>query len=1003
MGRGADNYFLILELDFMEPESDMGVINKRIDEKARFWNANSERGKKAAKYRQYKAQLIDIKKVMKTETARKAEAKEAKEYVQGILKEQLKFFAGKKEIEKTPAEAIMKASGLWPEMFEKMTGLKVVEDTEGVSAPKPEDPNSKPQFISKFKTSEVHLDTLQKCNLYDFLADSSSTDIIGMQSLGSEELVRSYSNPLKERYKNERTDVGTAVRTLCSLCEEIFDAKKQSMREEYDKFIIWQRKDDVINRMVKYSGAGKMLNEQQAKLFVDELTQIERNREKAVKSFQDICVFKEIRCSSPVSVEASAKNQVACGRCYAMVDVSHGERKCSSCGSDLYVKCPRCQAEIPTSSSACGYCGFKMDNVQKVEQLCLFAKEAIANMDFLKAGNHLAAASRLLSAYEKIAKLKKELEKQECAFSKEMEQLNHLVSKKAYYQAGDILKTLQKKTPSAKIANAVLIESAVAEAERLYKQAVTKTSENELIKMCSQIVSVCADYPGIDALVLKYPPQPVSNVKLEVDTSNCANILTWEKSISEGEIFYKIIRKENTAAASIDDKMAKEVGVAGSPRFVDTDLKAGVDYYYSIYTMRAGVSSKPVFVNGINLAEAVIVGKEEGDGYVRVEWKPLEKNIKAEVWKCKGKVPSGCGDGEKIVSGSNYFIDNMVENGHEYGYLIVLNYQARNKNITTKGISFMLMPASIPEPVDDLTVTNVEDEIFEARWSYEGSERIALYCTDTRCSFQFGDTVDSQKVSESLKLLDVISSAKNSCRFRIKDDKKYSIIPVTVKNNTAVIGEQAIAAKLEKIKIKNTEWQNSELCINIEWPKDAVSILALYGNDQYAKKLDDRKGKTSRNISKKQFDVDGALILKNIEKKDYYITLYSACKVNGRLVYSDGTQLLFSNKPKENIQYSIHVKGFLSKQIEIEFKSAEPSFSIPDIDIISKQNGIPVYADSGSVVEHIDAQTVEGRYMVTLDAKKLPKGSYLKAFFSDDGMNDYISLRPVYGTDFKVN
>ena len=70
MKRGADNYYLILELDFMKPESDMAVIDKRIADKARFWNANSERGKKAAKYRQYKSQLIDIKKVMKTEAAR---------------------------------------------------------------------------------------------------------------------------------------------------------------------------------------------------------------------------------------------------------------------------------------------------------------------------------------------------------------------------------------------------------------------------------------------------------------------------------------------------------------------------------------------------------------------------------------------------------------------------------------------------------------------------------------------------------------------------------------------------------------------------------------------------------------------------------------------------------------------------------------------------------------------------------------------------------------------
>ena len=445
MKRGADNYYLILELDFMKPESDMAVIDKRIADKARFWNANSERGKKAAKYRQYKSQLIDIKKVMKTEAARQAEAKEAMDYVQSILKEELKFFAGQegkdgqKEIEKTPANAIMEKCSLWEEMFEKMTGLKIVD--KAAPPPPTEDPNPKPQFHSKFKTSETPLDTMNRQNLYDFLADSEDVDIVAMQSLSGEDLIKSYAVPLKDRYKNERSDMGTAVRTLCSLSEEIFTGKDKTMRGEYDKFLIWQKKDDVITRMVKYSGTDKSLNAQQSKLFIDELTKIERNREQAEKSFQQICAFKGIRASGG---GGDSKNQIACGHCYAMVDISHGERKCSSCGSDLYIKCPSCQKEVPASSVACGYCGFKLDDVQKVEQLCVFARQSITNMDFIKARNHLESASRLLKTYSKIAVVKQELEKQEKSFSAEVEKLNALVAKKAYYKAADVLKSIQK-------------------------------------------------------------------------------------------------------------------------------------------------------------------------------------------------------------------------------------------------------------------------------------------------------------------------------------------------------------------------------------------------------------------------------------------------------------------------------------------------------------------------------------------------------------------------------
>ncbi len=1006
MKRGADNYYLILELDFLKPESDMTVIDARIAEKARFWNANSERGKKAPKYRQYKAQLIDIKKVMKTESARQAEAKEALEYVEGILKDQLKFFASqkgvadKKEIEKTPAGVIMDKCSLWKEMFEKLTGLRIVDDKEMEKDGVKEDPNPKPQFHSKFRTSETPLDTMKRQNLYDFLADDEEADIVGMQRLDGETLIASYANPLKERYKNDRTDIGTAVRTLCSLSEEIFIGKDASMRGEYDKFLVWQKRDDVITRMVKYSGANKTLDEQQSNLFVDELTQILRDPKEAQKSFQLICAAKDIRASAG---GVSLENRVACGRCYAMVDISHGERKCSVCGSSLYIKCPSCQKEVLASSAACGYCGFKLEDVQKVEQLCIFAQQSIMNMDFAKARSHLETASRLLKAYRKIAEVKRELEEQEKAFLEEARKLDALVAKKAYYQAGGVLKSLKAKAPAARIPNDMLIESAAAEAERLYKEALTKASENEVIQICSQIANVCPDYPGVDALVLKYPPQPASQLKFGMDTSSGSNTLTWRESPSHGEVSYKILRKENAAAAAIDDPAAEEIGIAGTPYFVDTKPKAGVEYYYSVYAVRAGIPSSPAVVSGCNLSEVSILGKEEGDGYVKAEWKPLGKHVEAEVYRCRGRAPASRQEGERVAAGKQGFIDYDVENDQAYGYLVVANYHINGKEIPAEGVSFTLTPTSIPEPVDSLTVKNIKDGLFEAAWEYAGSEKVLLYAADQRVPLQYGDTVELQKVTDMMALVDVVSSSQNSCRFRIKDDKKYSIFPVTIKHHTAVIGEQAVAARIERIQVKGMEWVNSELLIQVEWPRDAVSILLLYGNEGYARNIEDRKGKSSRSISKKQFECDGALKLNNIEKKDYYITLYSACRLNGELVYSEGAPLLFSNGPKMDIQYSIRVKGIFSKQAEVEFKAAASSFFLPEIDIISKQHGAPVYADSGSVVGHIPAQEVQGAYRFSIDVKSLPKDSYIKAFFTDINMNDRISLRPAYGTVFKVS
>ena len=999
MGRGTDNFYLILELDFLKPESDWKIIEQRIKDKRKFWNDNCNKGDKQKKYRQYKDQLMEIGRVMKTPELRNAEAKDAREFVKEVLKEELKFFAGKKTVEPAAAKAIMERAGIWTEMFEKMTGLKIGdgggEKTEEVS-----DPNPKPDKSAKFKKYNSDLAVVNKKNLYDFLAGDSETDIIGIQSLDGEELITGYANPIKEKVKYEKTEEATATRTLCAACEEIFDPKNTELRKNYDKYIIWQKKDFVISRMVQFAGDSQKLSPEQKKLFTDEMTQIVRNREEAVKIIEQICAFKNIFSGAPVAQE---QGKVACGHCYAMVDISHGEKKCSSCGHDLYIKCPKCQTEVLAFLSACGHCGFVLKDVQTVETLCATAKTALENMEFDRARSSLGKAEKLLSGYSKIAVLKKELSQKEGEFSSEIDKLNKLVSNKNFYKAESVLRELQKKVPTAKIPNEMLIETSVAEAERLYKTAVGASSEDEIIRICTMIANTYADYPGVETLMMKYRPKPASDVRAVSDAKGGSISLTWTKSASAGEISYKILRKENTAAASFHDGDAEEIGTAGICKFADTEPKPGVLYYYSVYAVRGGVASDAAHVSAVNLAEVKVVKTEEGDGFVRADWKPLDRNAKINVYRKEGSVPARAGDGEKISCTGTYFLDDSVKNDGKYGYHISVTYHVSGKDITTDGIPLELIPSSLPEPAENFSITSVEEGIFEGTWSCEGEEKVILYCTAGRCSLNYGDVTTVSKVSETLKPVDIVSSSKGKCRFRITDNKKYTVIPVTVKHSTAVIGESCIAASVEKIQVKKAEMINSRLLLDITWPEEAVSVLVVYGEKGYAKSIEDRKGQSVRNISKKQHKEDGGLFINNIEQKDYYITLYSACKINGELVYSDGTQFLFSNKPKADIQYSIKVKGFFGKQVEIVFTSEDKEFTLPAIDIVSKQGNVPVYATSGTVAEHIEEQQVSGSYKCTLPAGAFPKNSYIKAFFTDEELYDSISLRPAYGTDFKVS
>lgn len=213
---------------------------------------------------------------------------------------------------------------------------------------------------------------------------------------------------------------------------------------------------------------------------------------------------------------------------------------------------------------------------------------------------------------------------------------------------------------------------------------------------------------------------------------------------------------------------------------------------------------------------------------------------------------------------------------------------------------------------------------------------------------------------------------------------------------------EAVSEKAKKIDVEDVRRVNSDLKIEIKWPDDAAYVLAVYGTEEYAKTPQDLEGRLAYTFPRQQYEREAGLYLRNIQQVNYYITLYSVCGHNGETKYSQGTEIFFANRPKAVIYYSIHVKNFFRKLVEIEFMSSEKEFSLPEIDLVYQQGNIPVYRDPDAIIQHIGEQSVEGRYKVVLPRDIFPKDSYLKAFFTDENMNDEMKLRPALDINFKV-
>lgn len=1003
MNRGADNYYLILELDFLKPEEDLNTIRDRIKQKGSYWNANCEKGPKEqqARFRKYKNQLMQIQKVMTEPSERKKEAAEAASYVKEKLNEELKFFAGQKQIGEKEASAIMKRCGLWNEMFEQMSGMKIITEKE-----KGENPNPEPPKKNRFTASVAALKLLGKKDLYDFLRVREGDDWYDLKQKDNAELLRIADGIWESVKYQPPSDEQTQTGTLYALCQEVFDPADTELRGYYDQFISWQQRSAVITRMTQYAGDGKFLNAHMYGLFVDELTRLEGDRKLAEDKFRAICDFYELHYegTGQGSGSASAEGKfVDCGHCFTRVDVSHGERKCPECGRDLYVSCPnpKCKKEIPASSRACRFCGCKLENLGRTQALLTNAQAAIDRMDFAAAAQYLAQAEKLLPGYDKTGRLKNVLDGMEKALSAQVSGIEQLADKKAYRQAAALLDDLYRKNPGAKLDKEKLIRTSLKEAEDLFAQALAAKEESRAISLCDRILRICSDYP-VETLITRYPPKPVSQLEAKSDPGGGNIILTWQASPSEGEVSYRIVRKKGTASAEIRD--GEQLGTAGTTRFVDEGPQPGVEYFYTVYTVRAGVASQGAFVSCVNLKEIVLTGTDVGNGFVRIGWQPVCGSARVRISRKEGLAPASYEDGKQIEPGSSYLMDTQVQNDHTYGYRVGIVYSVNGRLLETPGVTILGTPGAMPEPVLDLTVVCLEEEVFEARWTPQGEEKVSFFYTEKHSREQAGEAVSLGTLQKEYESAVILKAEPGVCRLRIPALKKFYVIPVSVKGQTGIMGEPAAAVVMERIRVETVEPVNGRLQIEFIWPRDAVSVLILSHPAKYIADPGERAGAAAVSMTKKQYDAHRYAAIPQLEAREYYLSFFACCRTGGELMYSQPTHAYYNNMPKADIEYAVSVTGlFRNKKAVIRFSSTAQEFELPEINIVSKRDGQPVYASSGTLLVHIDRRKVQGSYEVELPLASLPSRTYIKAFFADESLYDQIQLRMAYGSQAKLN
>lgn len=992
----AENWYVILELDFDPPVEDEGKISAKIDEKGKFWSTHFNDFKNGAQYRTWHQNIPQIKKDMLGEQNRRKElAAEACTLVYGPVDKLLRTIGRKGSV--TPGEEDKLAQRLKVPVDvvkrrAKALGIKESqEDSKDWKAIYDKYYKNKPQNAAAFDGMKAMLGTFHAENLYDFLypGDAKSAANLPCGTLRDKAAQRKKT----EFYKNDSVS-GTGSK-LCGQCEVAF--RDDGSKDVYDKYLEYSRRRAILDEAKSIADISGELSADQAQDFIAQLTALCKDRALSQDLLTAFCKTEKIPMASAGDGGQSGAKVKVC-RCGHINDVSDGRRVCAACGLELVIQCPKCGTENDANIKVCK-CGFRFENIDRAEALCGQAEKAMEALDFPVADAHLKDADSYWPGSPRVKSLRERLKDFEQRVGLEVGRLHKAMEDKRFLEARSRYQTIQKLFSGYRdSAIETQIGDAIAKAEKLFAQAKSAQGEKDVLDLCTRAYELCADLPGVRELMP--PPPPVASLTVRIDPLGRVNSLSWPVG-SDRSVRYVLVRSAQGWPQNPGDGEAVYQG-SGS-HYEDRDIQPNLPYYYNIFAQRAGLCSagcKNPPAEALNLFEVGNVSLVPADSSLNLRWDPLPQGAMAQVYQ-----QSGTGEALLGSAAADGYLVTGLANDRNYTFRVALSYPGAGQNRLTRGVSVTGTPTCPPLPVDSLRIKPGQGDLFDAVWYHSGPGEVRLFGSLQKPERHMGDVIPLAALEKEMRPLQRmplspearagLAIGEEGAGFAHSGTDVLYVTAAVVRAGSAVFGSLARAGRGETVKIKDVREVNGQVGVYIEPPKDASGFVVLYSFDHFPLDISDTQT-VRKYIPLKSYQLNGGLMLDGVEARTCYFAVFAEFKRDGEKDYSPGETYLFENSPRENITYSVTVakKLFGESSVTLEFEGENREFQLPDIDVMSAVGNTPMFKASAQHFHSIPGQRVQGSLKVKVPIPKgCPKDTYIKAFFADEKTQAQLRLK----------
>lgn len=986
------NLFLVLDLDPTKPWNQ-AEFEQRLKEKRGEWarvaQSPSKKGTEANRNRERIPELIQVAAdpALRDIHAKAAQTQKNAATIEKRqeLEEKLKLLQARGHILEAEVERLVKDYA--GHFSEKDIRKKIVVPIKKHEAKKP---SQEPLDVTLAKNIEKSLAEVGKTSLYDFLDASEDTQPSILLTRA-----KTKYDALQPKAKKSHTD--TIILELAGgHCKNIFSSSDKTAR--YNE-TLRQQKYDNLRKLADVTGAiSKEISAAQVEVLLRGAREDKLDTDDALAVLIEYAQKRGYQLYLNQDTSHSVAQLPQCGYCSALNKT--GDRHCNNCGKPLQDICPRCGHAAPSSSKACGECGFFLGNRSWVNILILEANQAILERNYTAALDSLTEAHQAWPAEGKdslgkqLVDLEATVRPKLVAQEQLIKQLEVLLDERRFYDGSSLLPQVRNSLPVGSERTEAYenrINWSIAQAEQLIskaKQAILHQKNLDLAVLhCQEALSICSDCSEAREILAQAPPDPPS--ALEAVLGEKVISLRWSPSKSQN-VAYSIVRKRHSRPVSVNDgdKLATVAGTI----FDDAAAEPGIPIYYAVFTDREGVPSN----EGAVLPEPILILRDVSDliaqvndRQVHLSWTPPPNIHEIQVIRAISNPPRSILDGLNIpVLSNDQAVDNSVENERVYYYRVFSKFRdANGKLLTSDGVSIKAIPQIPPSPIDHVEIgangSSSNNREVHLRWDAPEKGDVVVIKSNRPTELEFGSVLRRGDLNQYEGL---VSTHADGFRDRLDQPGVFYYLPVVLLGDVAYIGREqrfASADDVTNLKVQNV---GHALRLQWDWPKNCTEAIVAYSYTDWP--ILESDSTVKNRLTRAQYNLNGYFDIQKPKTADHYITVFAVIGQGDQLIISSGmapsARKMIALQSQLSLTYEIDKPSFLKKNFVLSIRVTGQG-NLPALVLVGKAVSLPMYKSDGVVIAKVPSQEVNNN-QIRVDLSGLSKQSNLCArlFPQDD-------------------